>query len=140
MNFFEEKVRTEFDPSGTLRVGFDTGNERLSPYELAAFRLYKTLENYPIFTQDARFELQSEFTDFPDLPTLNLEVFSSVLWFLKTKKKITANEFKDKNIVPYFSRLLPNRKTTKEEKQRNIIRLKSEFLRYIRAINDYRSE
>lgn len=140
MDYFEETITTGFDPSGTMRVGFDVGRKRMTPNELAALRLYKTLENYPKFTKEARLDIQNEFTDFPDLPILNLELFSSVLAFLHLRPNPTPEDFKDKNIVSYFSRLLPDKNITDVERKRNIVRLKAEFYRYIVAINSYRSE
>lgn len=140
MDFFEETIRTGYDPSGSSRVGFEINKQRITPNESAAFRLYKVLENYPEFTQNARIDIQNEFTDFPDLPVINLETFASVLSFLRLRPKPTPKDFKNENIVPYFSRLLPDKKMTTDERKRAIIKLKAQFYRYIVAINAFREE
>ena len=146
MDIFEEGVRTGYEPSkGGYRVGYSgfefdkyKKGQKVDPKFLAAYNLNKTLEKYPEFTKEARTEIQNEFTDFPDLAVMNLETLASVLFFLKYHPKPVPKDFSDENIVEYFSRLIPD-KITSTEKERYIIRLKAQFLKYIRAINTYRS-
>ena len=141
MEFFEETIQTGFEPSGIKRVGFADGPRRkLTPNEIAGNRLLKTLEKYPDFTQDARIDIYNEFIDFPDLPVINLETFVAVLAFLKRYPQPVKKNFSDKNILPYFSRLMPTKKISSEEKERIILRLKAEFIKYVIAIGNYRRE
>lgn len=142
MDVYEEGVRKESEFEEKSRVGFEAGRVgrmKVSPSELASYNLYKTLEKYPEFTKEARSTIQNEFANFPSLETVNLEVFSSVLTFLKTYPKPSPDNFKDETIIEYFSRLLPTREISGEEKKRLIIKLKAMFLKYIVAIFSYRA-
>jgi hypothetical protein len=144
MDVYEEGIRKDYEPmyEGKSRVGFEVGRVgrvKVNPSELAAYNLYKTLEKYPEFTKEARKIVQDEFVNFSGLETMNLEVFSSVLTFLKTYPKPTPENFKDEIIIEYFSRLLPTREISPEEKKRLLIKLKAMFLKYIVAIYSYRT-
>lgn len=142
MDVQEEGIRKDYEFEEKSRVGFEAGRVgrmKVSPSELAAYNLYKTLEKYPEFTKEARTTIQNEFINFPGLESINLEVFSSVLTFLKTYPKPSPENFKDETIVEYFSRLLPIREISGEEKKRLIIKLKAMFLKYIVAIYSYRA-
>jgi hypothetical protein len=141
MNVYEEGIRKESEYEEKSRVGFEVGRVgrvKVSPSELASYNLYKTLEKYPEFTKEARSSIQNEFANFPGLETINLEVFSSVLTFLKSHETPKAEDFKDENIIEYFSRLLPTREISAEERKRLVIKLKAMFLKYIVAIFSYR--
>lgn len=139
MEIFEEKIVSDFERTkeGRTRVGF--GEKRLTGQEIAGYNLFKALEKYPDFTKEARFDLQEEFVDFKDLGVLNLDTFAAVLAFLKLYPEPTPKNF-EKDVLPYFSRLLPSRKISPEEKKRLTIRLKAQFVKYIRAINLFREE
>lgn len=142
MNVYEEGIRKDSEYEEKSRVGFEVGRVgrmKVSPSELASYNLYKTLEKYPEFTKEARSSIQNEFANFPGLETINLEVFSSVITFLKTYPKPSSDNFKDETILEYFSRLLPTREICGEEKKRLIIKLKAMFLKYIVAIYSYRA-
>ena len=142
MDVYEENVRSGYEGA---RVGFGgfgidayKKGQKVDPNVQAAYNLNKTLEKYPEFTKDARTQIQNEFVNFPDIQYVNLEAFSSVLNFLRTYPHPTPNEFRDEIIVEYFSRLLPDKPMTKEEKARIILRLKAQFIKYIVAINEFR--
>ena len=139
MDFFEETLTSDFEMTkeGQSRLGFGRLSQTMSPNEKAAFELYKTLENYGEFTQQARRQIQNEFVDFDDLSVLNMETMSAVLSFLHFNPDLLVEDFKDKNIVNYFQRLLPNN-ISSTEKKRLIIRLKAEFIKYIIAIKQHR--
>ena len=81
-----EQVVKDFEPfkEGGTRVGFAKGRAgrfKVKPSELAAYNLYKTLENYPVFTKEARGQIQTYYSDMEGLENLNLETFASVLAF-----------------------------------------------------------
>ena len=140
-----EEIRRDYEPmyEGGSRVGFEqgrVGRMKVPPNELAAYNLYKTLEKYPEFTKEARSRFQAEFVDFPGIETMSLEVLSSVLTFLKNHPKPTPENFRDENVSEYFTRLLPTKEISSEEKSRLIIKLKSLFLKYIVAIFSFRAE
>lgn len=138
----EEKIRTDYEPirEGGSRVGFErgrVGRVKVSPAELASYNLYKVLEKYPEFTKEARSQIQKQYNSFEGLDTINLEVFASVLTFLKNHPTPTPEDFKDEVILEYFSRLLP---ASSPDKKRIILRLKAQFLKYIIAINNFKSQ
>lgn len=143
MDVFEEGIRKDFEPMyERSRVGFErgkVGRVKVPAGELAAYNLYRVLEKYPEFTKEGRAKIQAEFADFPSLETMNLEVFASVLTFLRAHPQPTPDNFKDDNIVEYFSRLLPPKDMSGEEKKRLIIKLKALFLKYIVAIAAHRA-
>lgn len=142
MDIFEETIQEGFERTkeGQTRVGLGLGKQRLTPNELAGYNLFKVLEKYPEFTQEARTELQSEFTDMDDLPVLNMETFAAVLSFLRLHPSPNPKDFRDENIIPFFGRLFPDKPLTEEEKERLIVRLKAQFIKYITAINRFREE
>ena len=140
-----EDIRRDYEPmyEGGSRVGFEqgrVGRMKVPVNELAAYNLYKTLEKYPEFTKEARSRIQTEFVDFPGIETISLEVLSSVLTFLKNHPKPTPENFRDENIIEYFTRLFPTKEISVEERKRLIIKLKALFLKYIVAIGAFRSE
>ncbi len=139
----EEEIKKDYEPfEGGSRVGFDTGRVgrvKVSPNELAAYNLYKILEKYSEFTKEARSRIQTEFVDFPGLDSMNLEALASVLTYLKTYPQPSPESFRDEVISEYFTRLLPTKKITSEEKKRLLIKLKSLFLKYIVAIYSFRA-
>jgi len=140
MEIYEEKIRTDYEPirNAPSRLGFEKGRigrVSVSPLELAAYKLYKVLEKYPDFTKEARSQIQEEYKNFEGLDTLNLEVFASVLTFLKYHKPSPEN-FKDEVISEYFSRLTPTNATDKNR----TLRLKAEFLKYIVAIKEFKKD
>ena len=148
MDVYKEGIRRGYDPKeGFARVtargfGFDKyrRGEKIDPKEQAAYNLNKILEKYPDFTKEARSEIQSEFVKFPTIATINLEALASVLSFLKYHPNPKPAHFKDENILPYFSRLIPVKQMPSEDLQIYIIRLKAEFLKYIIAINAFREQ
>ena len=137
-----EEIKQDYEPMyGKSRVGFEAGRigrVKVSPAELAAYNLYKTLEKYPEFTKEGRHAIQNEFANLPGLETMNLEVFASVLTFLKTNQP-TPETFKTANIEQYFTRLYPTKTISIEDKKQLTTKLKSLFLKYIIAITAYRS-
>jgi len=142
MDIFEETIQEGFERTkeGRTRVGLGLAKKRLTPNELAGYNLFRVLEKYPGFTQDARTEIQNEFTDMDDLPVMNMETFAAVLSFLRLYPSPTPKDFRDENIVPFFERLFPDKSLTDEEKERLIVRLKAQFIKYITAINRFREE
>jgi hypothetical protein len=142
MEVYEEGIQKGYEARTSGRITYGKGRFKLSP----AYNLFKTLEEFPEFTKEARVEIQNEFEDFPDLKVLNLKVFASVLSFLRKYKKpgkndeLTINLLTDDIMMEYFSRFLPDdKKITLQEKKHLIIRLKAQFLKYIIAIVRYRS-
>ena len=139
----EEEIKKDYEPfEGGSRVGFDmgrVGRVKVSPNELAAYNLYKILERYPEFSKEYRSRIQTEFVDFPGLDSMNLEALASVLTYLKTYPQPSPESFRDEIISEYFTRLLPTKEVTGEEKKRLLIKLKSLFLKYIVAIYSFRA-
>lgn len=143
MDYYEEKIVSEFTgkPRTTFGgFGFDKYKlgERVDPRYQAAYNLNKTLEKYPEFTKEARMDIQNEFVNFPDIAVVNLEAIASVLNFLKLYPDPKPEHFRDEIIVEYFSRLIPDKKLTEEQRAKLIIRLKAQFLKYIVAIKVFR--
>ena len=143
MDVFKEKIRTDYEPIRQMgsRLGFEkgrVGRVKVSPAELAAYNLYKVLEKYSeYFTKEARSQIQEQYKDFENLETINLEVFDSVLAFLKNHPKPTKEDFRDEVILQYFSRLLPSSTIGREK---NILRLKAEFVKYYVAIANFNAK
>jgi len=138
----EEKIRTDYEPirEGGSRVGFERGRigrVKVTPEELASYNLYKVLEKYPEFTKEARSQIQKQYNNFEGLDTMNLEVFASVLTFLKNHPTPTPDDFKDEVILEYFSRILP---VSSPDKKRIILRLKAQFLKYTIAITNFKRQ
>lgn len=140
MDLFEETVRKEYEPIREKgRLGITKGN-KLDPYVLAKHRLGESLKKYQDFSKADRKNLQDEFSGFVDLPVLNLETFAAVLSFLKDFPSPTPDNFVDDIISPYFTRLLPTKNISPQEKKELFIRLKAQFLKYIVAIYTYREK
>ena len=114
----------------------------MTPNELAAWKLNQALEKYPEFTKEARENAQNEFVNMESLRTMNMKLLAATLSFLRSvKDQPTPESFKDKNILPYMSQLLPiGDKITNEERKRLIVRFKAQILMYIRAIQIFREE
>jgi len=140
MEYSEQKVQQEYEPiKGGKRTTFEQerGRFKFTP----GYNLLKTLEKYPNdFTKERRYEIQTEYEDFPSLGVLNLNVFVSVLLFLEKFPEPKPNDFKDEVIVKYFIHLLPEeKKISSEEKKRLIFRFKAQFLKYIIALNNFKA-
>ena len=134
MDVFEEGLRKGFE-SGASRVGFAGFDFRKKdPKALAAFNLNRALSDYPEFTKEARTNIQNEFYDMPNLSVMNLPVLAAVLSFLRAYPEPTPEDFQDETIVEYFKNLFPDRL---EDRERFIIRMKAQFLKYIIAVKDY---
>jgi hypothetical protein len=131
-----QQIQSEYDAiKGTGRTTFGPGRFKFGP----DYYLLKTLEKYPnYFTKEGRYEVQTEYADFPDLGNLNLDVFVSVLIFLRDYPEPKPEYFRDDIIVKYFEDLLPKEK--QGERKRLIIRMKAQFLKYLRAITSFRQE
>ena len=132
---------------------------RMTPNELAAWKLNQALEKYPEFTEEGRQLFQNEFVNMLGLRYMNMKVMAATLSFLNSNCPPTRiseepcpipKSFEDEHIIPYMSQLLPvNGKVEADEKQtqnnqeelrRLIIRFKAQILIYIRAIGFFRSE
>ncbi len=134
-------VRNDYEQYRTLGKGNAQGKidyDKLTPVQIAAYNLSKTLERYPEFSKDARMTIQNELIGLPGLDSMNTEILASVLSYLRSYPQPTAESFKDSVILEYFSRLLPNKKISEEDTKRIHIKLKCIFLKYIVAINSYR--
>ncbi len=128
----EEGFQEEYEAvMGAKRAAFDVGRKKFSP----SYQLLKTLERYDKdFTKEGRYEILNEYEDFPDLGLINLDVFVSVLIFLRRYPEPKPEHFKDEIILPYFDKLFSNNKN-----ERTIIRMKAQFLKYIVAINNFKA-
>lgn len=145
MDVFKEGLVNTYEPIKEIgsRVGFERGRigrVKVSPSELAAYNLYKVLEKYPQYTKESRGQIQNYYKDFEGLETMNLEIFASVLSFLKRYPEPTAESFKDENILEFFNSPINFIPEDATDKKRIIIRLKAEFLKYIVAISTYKQE
>jgi len=140
-------IRRDYEPfsKGRGRVGLGddrsgkVGRVKVSPQELAGYNLFRTLEKYPEFTKEARSNLQNELQGMPGVETMNSEILGATLAFLRSYPKPTKENFKDEIISEYFTRLIPTKKITEEERKRLFIKLKALFLKYIVAIYTYRA-
>ena len=136
-------VRNDYEQYRTMNKGnFQSGKldySSLNNNELSAYNLSKILERYPEFNKQARSNIQQELSTFPHLYTMNLEILAAVLVFLKSYPSPKPEYFKDNIISAFFYRLLPNKKISDSETKRIYIKLKCIFLKYIVAINSYRS-
>jgi len=145
MDVFKEELVKTYEPIKEIgsRVGFERGRigrVKVSPSELAAYNLYKVLEKYPEYTKEARGQIQNYYKDFEGLETMNLQVFASVLSFLKKYPNPTPDSFKDENILEYFTSPINFIPKDSQDKKRIITRLKAQFLKYIVAIKTYERE
>jgi len=116
------------------------GKDRLlmTPNQLAAWKLNQALENYPIFTREARDNIQKEFENMEGIRTMNMKVLAATLSFLQSiNNNVILNNFNDAVILPHLSLLLPDNLDT-EKRKRLIIRFKAQILIYIRAILNFR--
>lgn len=115
--------------------------KRMSPNEFAAWKLNQALSKYPIFTEEGRQNLQEEFSNMPELRTMNVNVLAATLSFLQSiGNNPTPDTFRDEIILPHISLLLPNKEMDNDERQRLIIRFKAQILTYIVAISIFRAE
>ena len=145
MDVFKEGIVKTFEPIKEIgsRVGFERGRigrVKVPPSELAAYNLYKVLEKYPEYTKEARGQIQNYYKDFEGLESMNLQIFASVLGFLKRYPNPTPDSFKDENILEFFTSPINFIPEDSQDKKRIIIRLKAQFLKYIVAIKAYQSE
>lgn len=111
-----------------------------TPNELAAWKLNQALVKYPIFTEEARQNLQNEFVEMPSLRTMNMKVMAATLAYLRSiNNKPSEETFKDEIILPHLALLLPTGDISPDERKRLIIRFKAQILIYIQAIEIFRS-
>ena len=115
------------------------GRKAMSPEQLAAWKLYQELENFPVFTKQARQGLLEELTNLPNLRSMNMKALAATLSFLQTVKSPTVNSYKDRIILPHIEKVLPLKQMSSEERTRLIVRYKAQILRYVKAIQNYRS-
>lgn len=121
------------------RFGTDLGRGGfMTPSQAAAWNLYKSLKNYSNIADTERQSYQSEFMNMPNLKSMNMETLAAVLSFLKDHEPSVEN-FKNDVIVQYMHRLIKE-PVSDEERAKLIIMFKAQFLRYIRAIINYREE
>ncbi len=114
--------------------------KHMTPNELAAWKLNQALEKYPVFTEDARRNLQVEFVEMQGLRTMNMKVLAATLSFLKSvNNQPNPQSFQDQYVLPHIRLLLPTKEIAEEEKRRLIIRFKAQMLIYIRAIGFFRN-
>jgi hypothetical protein len=142
MDVYEEGIRSGYEGA---RIGFGgfgidayKKGQKVDPSVQAAYNLNKTLEKYPEFSKDARTEIQNEFVTFPDIAFINLEALASVLNFLKIYPNPTPEQFRDNIIIEYFTRLMPDKPLSNDDRSRLILRLKAQFIKYIVAIKNFR--
>lgn len=142
MDVYEERIVSGFAGARVGIGGFGIDaykkGQKVDPKVQAVYNLNKTLEKYPEFTKDARTELQNEFLSFPDITFVNLEAFAAVLNFLKIYPNPKPEDFRDEIILEYFTRLIPDKINTPDDRLRLIIRLKAQFVKYIVAIKNFR--
>jgi len=111
-----------------------------TPNELAAWKLNQSLSKYPIFTEEARQNLQNEFVEMPSLRTMNMKVLAATLSYLRAiDNKPSEDTFRDEIILPHLALLLPTTELDPDERRRLIIRFKAQILIYIQAIEIFRS-
>lgn len=111
-----------------------------TPNELAAWKLNQALQKYPIFTEEARQNLQNEFVEMPALRTMNMKVMAATLAYLRAiDNKPSEATFRDEIIIPHLSLLLPANGLEPDERHRLIIRFKAQILIYIQAIEIFRN-
>ena len=112
-----------------------------TPNELAAWKLNQSLQKYPIFTEEARQNLQNEFVEMPGLRTMNMKVLAATLSYLNAiNNQPSEATFKDEIILPHLALLLPTTEMAPDEKRRLIIRFKAQILIYIKAIILFRNQ
>ena len=111
-----------------------------TPNELAAWKLNQSLQKYPVFTEEARQNLQNEFVEMPGLRTMNMKVLAATLSYLRAiGNKPSQETFIDEIILPHLSLLLPTAELDPDERRRLIIRFKAQILIYIQAIEIFRA-
>lgn len=118
----------------TTGGGKGRGRGPLPPNELAAWKLNQALEKHPIFTKEARENIQNRFVDMEGLRTMNMKVLAATLAFMRSVGNITPDKFKDDIIMPNLIPLLPTTEMAPEDYKRLIIRFKAQVLIYYRAI------
>ena len=124
--------------AGAIGEARKLGRKAMSPEQAAAWKLYQSLEKFPNFTKEARQELQNEFTDLPNLKSMNMKALAATLSFLQAVKTPTVNLFRDEIVLPHIEKVLPLKQLSVDEKQRLILRYKAQILMYVRAIQRYR--
>ena len=111
-----------------------------TPNELASWKLNQSLQKYPIFTEEARQNLQNEFVEMPGLRTMNMKVLAATLAYLQSvNNQPTPDTFSDEYIIPHLSLLLPTGDIDPAEQRRLIIRFKAQIFIYIQAIQLFRN-
>lgn len=133
----EQQARFGRGHSQGIKLPGETHRRRMTPSELASWKLNRALEKYPEFTKEGRQGFQDEFVDMPGLRTMNMKVMAATISFINHNKP-SVDTFKDQNIIPYMKELLPTEIDSTELKKL-IIRFKAQILIYIRAIEIFRS-
>jgi hypothetical protein len=139
----EQQARFGMGPSRMIGIPGEfkqLSRRRMTPSELASWKLNQALMKYPEFTADGRQLLQDEFVNMPGLRTMNMKVLAATLSFLNSLRgrEYTADSFKDDYIMPYIKELLPL-DVGSVERKRLIIRFKAQLLIYIEAIENFRA-
>src|SRR3990172_2259914 len=93
-----------------------------TPNELASWKLNQALSKYPIFTEEARQNLQNEFVEMPGLRTMNMKVLAATLSYLRAiDNKPSPLTFRDEIILPHLTLLLPTGVINEDDRRRLII-------------------
>lgn len=140
----EQQARFGRGPSQMVGIGNNKGKgarRQLTPREQAAWKLNQALEKYPVFTEEARQDLQNEFVEMPNLRTMNMKVMAATLAFLVSiNNNPTPNSFQDAVIMPHLDTLLPTKNLDPDVRRRLIVRFKAEMFIYVRAITIFRNK
>ena len=125
----------EEEPTGrdkTSRVGYGQ-RVPLTANDLAAIDLNKELAKYTRFSEVKRREVQNRYVNLAQLRYTNRKLFAITLDFMENNPQLTPDSFKDNNIKPYLSNLIPAN-VSDTEKERLTRRYKAEMLIYYRVI------
>ena len=129
-----ERLRGE----AKARFSFPRRGRIMDRQQQASWQLNKALSNFEGFGEEARLSLQEEFIRLPSLKVMNMEALAATLAFLRAFPQPSPQSFQDNNILPFINKVLPP-DLKGSEKQRAITRYKTQILRYVRAVSDFRA-
>jgi hypothetical protein len=112
----------------------DNYRRKMTPSQLAAWKVKKILENFPDTSTELRESYYAEIASFPQIMTMNSEMLAAALMLLfRTREQLSPEVFANRSlIIGVLSRILPN--AGDNISNETLALYKADLLRYVRAI------
>jgi hypothetical protein len=109
----------------------------------AGKNLFIALEKYSdIFSKDKRHELRNRYINLPQLTFMNPNMLACAIAFDESHEvnmKRSPLSYTNENVLPYFSKIENRNSFVGEDGQKLLDRYKLDLIRYLYAINEYKS-